>query len=265
MKNAQLTQSFADRLQEELADRSNRNPSYSLRAFAKSLDVDHSTLSKFLTGARKPGTKVILKLGAKIGLSPEEISFFIESSKGNAPSGFNSFESINADNFKVISDWYHYAILELMAVEDFKPDFEWVAESLGITKNQVEVAIKRLERVGLLRVTAEGEWVDRSSGFSTTLDTPYSTSAFRRLQRQVLEKAIIALDEIPMQRRNQTSMTTAVSIDKIPEAISMITKFRRKLGRFLKSKPGENQEVYHVSISMYPITNLKGEKNETDH
>lgn len=72
---------FVDHLRQELIVRCRRNPSYSLRAFAASLDLDPSTLSKILRGKRSIGRKFILQVGPKVGLNQQEINSFIKNIK----------------------------------------------------------------------------------------------------------------------------------------------------------------------------------------
>ncbi|WP_216635913.1 hypothetical protein [Bdellovibrio bacteriovorus] len=72
---------FVDHLRQELLVRSRRNSSYSLRAFAASLELDPSTLSKILRGKRSIGKKFILQVGPKLGLNQQEINSFIKNVK----------------------------------------------------------------------------------------------------------------------------------------------------------------------------------------
>jgi uncharacterized protein (TIGR02147 family) len=172
------------------------------------------------------------------------------------------FQQITLDTFAIISDWYHYAILELIRVRNFKGDAQWIAKALGITKSEVNIAIERLERVGLLEITKNGRWVDCSAnGHATNINGTFTSAASKKLQKQVLEKSIQALMEIPIEKRNHTSATFAMSPKDLPMAIEKIKKFRRKLGMQLESNPKPTQ-VYQLGISLYPITNIEENENE---
>ena len=54
---------------------------------------------------------------------------------------------MSIDKFSVISEWYHYAILELTYVSGFKADYKWIARKLSITVEEAKVAIERLIRL----------------------------------------------------------------------------------------------------------------------
>jgi uncharacterized protein (TIGR02147 family) len=256
-------------LQEELLRRCRANPRYSLRAFAKTLATDHSTLAKLVAGKRPIGRRTIERLGERLGLSPAAIARMTEKkapasrAAATADAGV-AYRQMTLDAFHIISDWYHLAILELMRVDGFSAQPRWVARALGITVNEVNAAVDRLVRVGMLEVRADGTWHDQTGGRNTNIGGLASTAAHRALQKQILQKAIAALDEVPVERRNQTAMTMAVDVDRLPEAVERIKVFRREMAQFL-SRGERRDEVYNLSVSLYPITSVRQRaRNSTD-
>jgi len=163
-----------------------------------------------------------------------------------------NYNQLTLDAFQVISDWYHYAILELISIKGFQPNSKWIAPKLGITVSEVNIAVERLQRLGLLKICDDGKWIN-GSGSNTTTGNAYSATAFRRLQRDVLKMALNALEEVPMEVRDQTSMTMAIDSSQLPEARIRIKKFRRNLCQFLQES-GPRDQVYQLGISLYPIT-----------
>jgi transcriptional regulator with XRE-family HTH domain len=69
---------FRQFLQEELASRCVRNPRYSLRAFARYLRLDHSTLSQLLRGRRRFTARTVERIGTRLSLAPAVITQFVE-------------------------------------------------------------------------------------------------------------------------------------------------------------------------------------------
>lgn len=257
--------SFRLYLQNELLRRCEKNPAYSLRAFARTLGYDVATLSKILKGQRGIGRITIEKLGMKLGLSPAEVTSFMDKRRAGGKAAKNAaradhdsvpidYQQLTLDSFKVISDWYHYAILETMALDHFKPDPKWIARTLGITVSEVNAAVERLQRIDLIEITPDGRWIDRTDGTSTTAGNPFSAVAFRKLQRQVLEKALVAIEEVPIERRDQTSVMMAIDSNLIPEAKERIKTFRRELSRFLNRSSLKRDAVYQLGVSLYPVT-----------
>lgn len=72
---------FRKFLEEELARRSQNYPRYSLRAFARHLDVDSSFLSKILNGKRTVTLRTIRMFGERLNLSQDELARFGEISR----------------------------------------------------------------------------------------------------------------------------------------------------------------------------------------
>lgn len=72
---------FRKYLEEELARRSEMIPRYSLRAFARHLDVDSSFLSKILNGKRTVTLRTIRMFGERLNLSNDDLGRFGEISR----------------------------------------------------------------------------------------------------------------------------------------------------------------------------------------
>lgn len=245
---------FKKALSDELTKRSKKNPSYSVRSFAQFLEVESSSLSQILGGKRKLTDKMCQRLGMKLGYGPIKMRTLTRARSVNQDS-FNDFSHLEEDAFKVITDWYYYAILELTYCDEFKGNPRWISKVLGLTFGQTLDAVERLKRLNYLEITSEGKWVDRL-GDMNNLGNEFKAPAFTEHQRQVLQKAQEALDTVAYENRVQSSMTVAVSIEKVKEAKQLILNFIEELNDFLKS--GETKEdVYNISVSLYPISNTK--------
>jgi len=238
-------------LQHELVERCKKNNAYSLRSFARFLQVDPSTLSQVLRRKRKLTRKTLLRIASRLGLGPDEISRFDESSPVPLDATQSAYE-LTLDVFKLIADWYHYAIFELVTLQNFRSDARWIARTLGITVSEAHSAVERLQRLSLIEVDKNGRW-KQGQDLITTADNPFTVSAFRKLQRQVLDKAITALEELPIAIRDQTSMTMAMNSKRIPEVKNQIKKFRRELCKYLQQDQVRDC-VYNLGVSFYPLT-----------
>ena len=237
-------------LQQEFVNRCRKNPSYSLRAFARALGIEPSPLSAILRGKRPLTKKTQKKLGLALGLSLDELERF----KNATGTAATDFQQLTLDNYALISDWYHYAILELTRVESFKPDVKYIARILNISQTEAHIAIERLQRLGLLEIDDEGKWLDTTpKGYATNINGDLTSPASRKLQRQVLEMSLDALENLPTEVRNHNSMTMAIDPTDLPAAKEMIKNFRRELCAFLErnEKP---KSVYQLAISLYPLT-----------
>lgn len=251
---------FRNFLQRTLVQRCKSNPSYSLRAYARALGVDSSYISKLLNGKRDISPKVVQRLAPKLGLSPEQIRKISKTKKElkngeqvvSASALQANYTQVTEDIFQLISDWYHYAILELVTVEGFRSEPKWISNMLGIKVPEVNDALERLFRLGMLKKSERGSYIIVPKNHST-IGTQYTTAALKKMQEQVLSMAIGALQETPIEERDQSAMTMAIDSDLLPEAKEKIKKFRRELCDFLQTGR-KTDRVYHMSLSLYPIS-----------
>lgn len=248
---------FVELLKAELERRRTRNRAYSLRSFSRDLAVDASNLSKILTYQKAPGTRLKKKLGLMMGLNSEELSPWLKS-EAREPINDSRFQNHRLEVFEIISGWQHYAILELFRTKDFSAEPKKIAASLGLTLTSCKESLARLTKVGLLARDSRGrlKLVDDTS--SSILEVATSR-AHRNQQREILEGAIDALDHVPIERRSQSSMTMAIDSRKIDHAKTLIKNFRRELALLL-TESTQLDEVYQLSVSLYPVTGSENSK-----
>ena len=234
-------------LESELERRQSRNSSYSLRSFAKFLEIDAPTLSKVLNGKKVIGEKLITRLSEKLGRSSNNFLCNGKSSEENF-----SFNLLTKDQAQYLSQWYYYAILEVIELDDFQYDYKWISKRLNIPYKQVQIAITRMIRLGFLEERSN-HLIDKTSGKTTNISSELSSSSRREHQKGILELAIDALEDTSPCLRDQSSMTVSINTDDVPEAKALIKQFRRDMSKFLNNSKNKDQ-VYNLGISFYPVT-----------
>ena len=254
-------------LQNEFIRRCQKNPAYSIRAYAQSLGINSSSLSQILSGKRNASEKMIAKFCERIGVEPSLKKEVTHSSRVSKQQRLRrekvavqiDYHQISLDAFAVISEWFHFALLELTFIKDFSSKPADIARCLGITADEARIAIDRLVRLGLLKQAPDGT-LSKSKASITNFGEEITSPALRALQRQVLEKALHSLESDPVSIRDMSSMTMAIDIKNMDRAKEMITRFRRELCSLLED--GERTQVYHLGIQLYPVSkelNPKGE------
>ncbi len=247
----------------ELAERCEKNPRYSLRAFAKACGISPAVLSQFLSGKRVPSYPVAQKLLKQLDLGPEEQDQFLGSlAHKHQRRGLRRLNPVfkkiqhvpkprelSLELFKVIGDWYHYAVLMLTCVEGFKPAPKWIAGQLGITELEAKLALERLVQVGLL-AEENGTYVCTNAHF-TTADKHMTNAALKRHTRQSLEKAVHSLENDPIEKRSMTYMTMAIDPERIPEAKALVEEFTNRMSALLET--GRRTQVYEFGMYLYPL------------
>jgi plasmid maintenance system antidote protein VapI len=240
-------------LQNELVERCKKNPSYSLRAFAQALKINHTTLSRILRSERGLSQKMQSRITKALGLSPSEVARLHEHQNDQR------LQKVTQDVFAAIADWYHDAILELPRLRRFKPEPKWISKELGINLNEVNAALSRLQRLKLLKIQESGEWSVLLGDSTNILDPDYTNIAARRLQTQILEKAVTAIESVSSNQRDNTSVLLAIDSRDLPKIKRLIKEFRRELISYAQ-KPNKNlDQLYQLAIAFYPLTQGKEE------
>jgi uncharacterized protein (TIGR02147 family) len=254
--------SFRLFLQSELARRCGRNPQYSMRAFALHLGVDHSTLSQWLRARRPITARSIEALGPKLGLAGDAIRRYVEhqgrdeaeaSYHKNAEASCHK-DILTADTMSLIGDWYHFAILELTRLDEFRSDSRWIARVLDISVDEVNLAIQRMIRLDLLDMASADRWVDRSGDARVSLGS-LAPDAIERQQDQSRRLSIAAVRTVPVTVREHSSITLAIDTARLPRALELMARFRQQLVELLQE--GAADDVYQIEIALFPITTLQ--------
>ncbi len=233
-------------IQEEFSRKCRIGSKYSVRAFARNLDLDPSTVSQILSGKRRVSRSMQKKIIAKVGKP------YLYSELPNTEASLDtSYYFISMDHFAAISDWYHFAILDLTLTKNFKSNISWIAKRLNISSAEALMAIDRLKRLKMLE-EVNGKLVKSKAKYSNYKEGQTS-GALKEYQRQVIRKALTAIDDCPQELKDITSTTIAGNVKKIKEAKELIKKFRRELAMLMED--GEGTSVYHLAVQLYPVTN----------
>ena len=247
-------------LTEKLKGMREKNPTYSLRAFARKLGIHAPALSEVLNGRRIVTKKMLLKIASRL---PQDAPF-IDGLMAKLPSKKKlkksdvQFVPLEVDRYRLIADWYHFAILSLAELPHFDSSPEWISSSLGILPQEASAALERLLRMGVLEVNALGKIVAKGVNYATTDGVP--DTAVKQSHLKMLELAKKSLQEDPLDSRDFTSIIMAIDPAKIPEARSMIRAFRNQLFTFLES--GAQKEVYSLSLQLFPLSRIKNEQGD---
>lgn len=245
-----MKKEFITHLTEVYEKKLQKNPRYSLRAFAMSLEVDHTTLSRLLRGQRELTTKTAIKIARGLGVSEEVFNrdFTVSSSFNKA-----MFNRIDLEIIETMKHWYYDAILELTRLSEFIDDPNWIASKIKIDENTARVALDLLFRLELIKTNEMGEVVE-TLGNTTLLMEDDTTDALKNLQIELLEKSIESLKNDNFHIRDHSSLTMAIDSSKIDQAIELTKKYRQELCSLMQKEGNNPDGVYQLCVSFYPLT-----------
>ncbi len=252
-------------IQKTFTERCRSNEQYSLRAYARSLNVPVSSLSEIMNQKRPLTKNLRSKIGLALNMSQEQIEAFDVQEHGNSKKSAQDkidadYRQIALDSFYIISEWHHYGILQLMRTKRFKNDCKWIASRLNIEASDTRIALDRLIQVGVVEIKKDGSLKDVTMGKTSHIKSDFTNEQLRNFQIKALEKAIHSIKEVPIQLRDNTTMTMAISKKALPFAKEEIKKFRRQLTKKLEAFD-EPDEVYQLAIGFNPLTNIKAQNN----
>lgn len=250
--NARTDIAIIQLLADELKNRKQRNPQYSLRAFAAALSVSPAQLSQILSGKRHLTIKCIQKIANNLALSPSEQDHYIKNWSmkkthfEKEPSAQRERRLMKDDEFKVISEWFHFAILSLAQLNGAMINFEWISERLGISVTQAKESVQRLQRMNILGPGPELKRI--APPLSVVSDIP--SQAIRSYHQKVIVKALEQLENIPVERRDFSAITMPILVKNMTRYRQLIEKFQDDLLELSSSDSG--QEVYIFSCQLVP-------------
>lgn len=258
-------------LKSEFDRRSSINSSYSLRAFARDLQIPAPQLSAIFLGKKGLSKKKAASIAKVLHFSKAEEKRFLAAvgakharSKVERETALRSLShldevegiaTIETARFEVVADWHHLAILQLSETEGFSWNVREIAKKLGLSKEKVDRAIDALVSTGLLKQA--GESYEKSSDFIRTEDIP--SRAIRMNHQQMIAKAQEALEQQSIHERDFSSVTVAIDRNRLPEIKTWLREFRERF--CLDAGQGDvRHDVYAMNIQFFRLNKPLKEK-----
>ncbi len=255
----------------EFNTRRDRNPSYSVRAFARDLGVSPSHLSEFLSGKANLSYDRAPSLAEKLNLKGEHrehwcdlLSIHSKLKKDRDAAGFrisqrleNSKGSVSQKVFKAISDWHYFAILSYFGA---CPDLtaKDIAKRLSFSQSKVQKSIELLVDLKLLKVSERGfETTDDYSLVGNTVPS----EAIRESHRQILKQAVKALETYDMTDRESQSLFVTVPQSEFAAFKEAVRASILQLAaQYSRSKlPKDKVRVQALTLQIFPV-DVKADK-----
>jgi len=258
-------------LRYRLTEKIRENPQYSLRAFSKQLALAPGFVSDILNGRKNISIQSISKIVEGLKLNATEATYFnllvqlesatTQESKLKITKTLESLYAtrksvcLNLDHFRIISDWYHVAILEMATSTDFVLNAVSISKNFEISKLEAQAALDRLLRLDLLELDLSGRYKKTNSSLLAQSEGP--NEGLRRFHRQMLQKAIECLETQSNKEKFVGSETVAFDANMLPQVRDALEECFTKIVNIAK-KSNKKNSIYHLGIQFFKIN--KGEK-----
>lgn len=254
-----------------LLEKQEANKRFSLRAFAKHLELTHSALNQVFKGTKNLSPETAAKIARKLKMEPvdrEHFCLLVQLEAAKDPELKKAFEkkiktlkgSRASAKAKVeatfLPEWYHPIIMAMtnLTVGEYTP--KTVAKRIGITIKEATETMEQMESVGLLCRDDEGQW---AAVYEKTVDVtmPHDPKRTRAIHQTHLQMAAKALDEQPLGQRMNVLAHLAFPKSRIPEAREIAHECLRRMQLLSDEAREEGEEigdVYAFVVSMFSET-----------
>jgi uncharacterized protein (TIGR02147 family) len=246
-----LPQHFSNFLLNEYDTRKLKNTSYSLRAFARDIEISSGKLSDILGKKVGISKSTALKISKKLNLSEEDENLFLGLVEVGLERKSYNFDSkylvLGDDYFQILTNWHYFALVELIALDCFQNNVTWIAKRLGISESIVPEAIERLKRVKLVQ-EIDNTLQQTYDYYVSPSGTPSDNA--KKFHTQILSKAQEALISQEIEERDFTSGFLRARKSDLPYIAKRIKEFRRELAKEIEAGEGHDS-VYAFSIQFF--------------
>lgn len=254
----------AEYLRMELELRQRRNPSYSIRAFARDLALSPSHLSEFLSGKALLSLKKSQDLSTQLKLSSEQQEHWKDliSLKANKELSRKSAKlrvqkrlktsksQVSLEVFKAIADWQHFALLAYFG-KDPSLKLPELSRRMGLPVGEIDKAVRRLVSLDLLEKCDQGYRPPTDSSFA---GDSIPSEAIRESHRQILTKSIDALEIFGTNERLSQSFFFSVPTNNIAKLRAALQKrILETVAEFSGDKPKPEDSVQTLTWHLFPV------------
>lgn len=230
--------------------RKQRNPKYSLRSFARDLEISPGRLSRILNEKDEPGPKFIDAILKTKTLGPaerEEIQKSVQNSR-NPFTHIRDNEELSLDKDEIQIVWSCMAIFSLLNAHRKGFSEHVIGERMGLTKTQTKECLAFLLKNKAIKQTGSGDYVSATDKVmmprKQMVDLYYSHVDF-------LKNTFARSQEISRGESlygNMTAALTEESVKKVKKIlIAALTKITKEA-----STAGEKR-VFHILAEVFPV------------
>jgi uncharacterized protein (TIGR02147 family) len=155
---------------------------------------------------------------------------------------------------RFFGEWHHAAIFELMDLDEFRSDPEWIASCFykRLTAEQATKSLGLLSELGLIAYDeAAGRHVKRQRTLTTGPEVQGLAAAGYHLQ--MIQLGQEALSQIPAEEREIGAMTLSVSeavLGRLKEDLRLL----RRYAVFLSEQCEAPERLVQLNFQLFPIT-----------
>ncbi|MCM2354611.1 MAG: TIGR02147 family protein [Pseudobdellovibrio sp.] len=238
--------------------RQSKNVKFSQRSFAKMLGISSGRLAEIFNGKAPITEKKARAMATKLKLSAEDklqLLTLVENEANTRlkrPKNPKKSHRLSHDEFSIISDWEHFALMSLIETATFKSDKNWIAKKLEVSVERLETVLQTLLAENLIKIDDNQQISNTYRSMSTLTDIP--SDILKKANEECILQGLEKMYVIGPELRDITSLTFPVDLTKLPKAKALIRKFKAKMTELMPSKT--TSEIYNLNIQLVPISKI---------
>lgn len=252
--NPAMQESYVEILISEYLQRKALHPRYSERAFAQTLGLSPGFMKLLFQGKKRLSFERAKIISLRLNwneLKRRKFLSGVQRATSKHSAKLQGKYVLRDHDFLEISDWFHFAIIELIKMNRGKITAEQIASSFKLSVTEVSFALSTLEKMGMVEALGDGKYRSLQDYEMPSI----SSEGIRKFHRQVLELASKAIEAQPMDGRDLRALTLAFPKSRMLEAKSDIQKFVRNFEKKFGSSEGQKKldSVYQLSLAFFQL------------
>jgi uncharacterized protein (TIGR02147 family) len=239
-------------LNEKYLEMKAKNPRLSHRYFAQKLGLSSGALSEILKGKRNVSTKLAAKIAARLHLDPTTTASLTRAPFEEEPHVEIDYMQLRDDQFHMISDWPHFAILNLVKSDFCEHKATWFADQLNLPLKVVQECIDRLLRLKMLSYERR-KYMRTQSSFKTSDDI--LNLSIRKSNFEDLEMMKDHLQTLGVHERDHSSVTMLVDSAQMPDIKKWLRRAQDQFAH--KFETTKSKSAFRLTFSLFPLTKPK--------
>ncbi len=249
-------------------EKKSKDSYYTLRYIGERIGIDHALVVKIFQGKRHLSGQSIQVVADFLGLSKRQAEYFellVMYGKAKTDREIKGYfekllsfsdiaeHKIEADSYEFYQKWYYSAIREIIHLAPFNDDYKWLARMVepSVTVAEAKKSVRLLERLGFIKRNDRG-FFELTSKFITTGEH-WKSIAIRSFQKEISRLSENALDTIPKEERDISTVTLTLDEEGFDKAREHIRLLQKELIEISSSCRRVNR-AYQVNLQLFPLS-----------
>lgn len=242
---------------------------FSYRYISNKVNLDHGLIIKIFQGKRHLSRRSIINFVKILNLTKNKAEYFellVLFGRAKSEQEIKHYfekiltysdlgeRTIDADSYEFYQKWYYTAVREVLHMYKFTGDYENLASLLepSISISEAKQAVKLLLRLNFIYKNSSTGFYELTDKFITT-GKVWKSFAIRQFQSETMSLAQRAIEKIPIQERNISTITFTLDRFGLDQVNEKINQFQKDLLKIASSCNNVNR-VYQVNLQVFPLS-----------